>query len=191
MRHNPKAKKLTGVELATAAGVNRNSIVKFRRDGMPGYNARTGKYDATQALPWILERLAENADTDPAGEPGEIRELKARFYRGKCLKIEHKIALATESVHSKADCCRSLTAIISLFSQELNELGRRMQTMHPEVPGLRKTVEQATNDLAERTRRAMDIEPAYKCPACGVSIEQFIVEHRPPQPGETHKEPRP
>lgn len=197
MKTQPKTRKskpeprqrVTAATLADLTDYAPSTISAWQQDGTLK-RGRDGLFDLLESLRAIAEHEnARDNDGNAKSQHAEIAALRAELLRQRIIGAIHENKVAAGLVHGKEECCLSLTSIISVLSTELNGLPGLIAAGHPEIPGLRKSVEEVVDGMVKRTRRAMKIEPAFKCPACGVDVEQFIVEHRPTQPGEEISDP--
>jgi hypothetical protein len=146
--------KTGGISRAAVAkhyGVNGGSVSAWVKAGCP--QLPNGLFILADVDKWLRERdakKAERASLKDQKTQAEIDRIKADIRQR-----DHDYERQRGDVHGKAECGKSLTAVVSESLQRLMQLGATLQAKRPEVPGLKADADAVVDEVLAQIREGL------------------------------------
>ena len=176
-----KGKRISAARLVELTPYAKSTISAWTADGTLT-RGKDGLYDQLASLQAIAihEEERDNDGNAVSSNRSEISALRADLLRERIIGAKHENAAAAGLVHSKEDCCQSLTAILSVTSREFIGLGRTIGTKFPEVgSALVAAIDKEIAEKLCRLKYGLAYRGEYFCPKCNAKIDECRVEPFP------------
>ena len=145
-------KRLTRAQLAQHYKVKPASINIWLTKGCPRNADKT--YDLTEVDKWYSAQNSNYSLGSQLRQEKTRAEIEHKKKQSRDLDFEYQKAQGL--VHSKADCAKSLTEVLSVHLQPLLALGSRLQTQFPELgKRLKEIVDAEVDQTFENIRQGL------------------------------------
>jgi phage terminase Nu1 subunit (DNA packaging protein) len=145
----PERTNLTAV--GRAFGVTRTTVRAWRNAGAP-------IHDAALLGDWLAERQTSLTASESGRDP-EMRRLLRERLALQVARLQLDYDAAAGKVHDMATCSASIThAVSELIRVPLEALGGRLAARFPEVPDMRRAVDDEVDAAFAAVRNALGVE---------------------------------